>query len=268
MDKLRAQKMYELANRLSQVDSTSLSESQHAEYTAMLEQLQAEAAKLKQGVAEAVATSMPMSDAVKLLKQYGAGNFKTTTNELHFYKNGKAFSVDLVMNPDTTRSATLSSLNAATRKLKGQGIDEGRNTGDDIDDMVEDYLDWLEKNNMFNLGNTREQEKADILAALDDGSLHSSEIEYALQGELGEGTGKFDRKEISPGHTRYTRKDNTYTTDNGSSVSSHPVYTPSRRIEDDNEQEYNFRDDELDESINTQAYDRLKRVFDFSDYKG
>jgi hypothetical protein len=52
MDKLRAQKMYELANRLSQVDRTSLSESQHAEYTAMLEQLQAEAVKMKQGVAE------------------------------------------------------------------------------------------------------------------------------------------------------------------------------------------------------------------------
>lgn len=257
MDKLRAQKMYELANRLSQVDSTSLSESQHAEYTAMLEQLHAEAAKLKQGVAEGkedkiaqlkkdyetaihwsknetspqkreaarqkaekikrhldtqykqgvaeagnkpleksrfgtgdtrtprdiksqmqgasdefvrstadkktgpfhskvakmqgkmakselrrrdhsvaegVATSMPMSDAVKLLKQYGADHFKTTTNELHFYKNGQAFSVDLVMNPDTTRSVTLSSLNSATRGLKGQGVTE------DIDTEAYDRL--------------------------------------------------------------------------------------------------------------------------------
>lgn len=80
--------------------------------------------KKHQDVEEGVAETLPMSDAVKVLKHYGADHFKTTTNELHFYKNGKPFSVDLVMNPDTTRSVTLSSLNAATRGLKGQGIAE------------------------------------------------------------------------------------------------------------------------------------------------
>ena len=78
----------------------------------------------EEGVAEGVATSLPMRDAVKLLRQYGADNFKTTTNELSFYKDGNPFSVELVMNPDTTRSVTLSSLNSATRGLKGQGIAE------------------------------------------------------------------------------------------------------------------------------------------------
>lgn len=78
----------------------------------------------EEGVAEGVATSLPMRDAVKLLRQYGADNFKTTTNELHFYKDGNPFSVELVMNPDTTRSVTLSSLNSATRGLKGQCIAE------------------------------------------------------------------------------------------------------------------------------------------------
>ena len=80
--------------------------------------------QLGQGVAEGVATTMPMPDAVKLLRQYGADHFKTTSNELHFYKNGRHLSVDLVMNPDTTRSVSLSSLNAATRGLKGQGVAE------------------------------------------------------------------------------------------------------------------------------------------------
>lgn len=74
---------------------------------------------------EGVAETVPMSDAVKVLKQYGADNFKTTTNELHFYKNGKGFSVDLVMNDDTTRSVPLSSLNSAARGLKGYGVAEG-----------------------------------------------------------------------------------------------------------------------------------------------
>lgn len=81
----------------------------------------------EQDVAEGVAETLLMQDAVKVLKHYGAEHFKTTSNELHFYKNGRPLSVDLVMNPDTTRSVTLSSLNAATRGLKGQGVAEGTN---------------------------------------------------------------------------------------------------------------------------------------------
>ena len=80
----------------------------------------------KKGVAEGVAETLPMDDAVKVLRQYGADHFKTTSNELHFYKQGRPFSVDLVMNPDATRSITLSSLNSATRGLKGQGVAEGQ----------------------------------------------------------------------------------------------------------------------------------------------
>jgi hypothetical protein len=80
----------------------------------------------RQGVAEGVAETLPMDDAVKVLRQYGADHFKTTSNELHFYKQGRPFSVDLVMNPDATRSVTLSSLNSATRGLKGQGVAEGQ----------------------------------------------------------------------------------------------------------------------------------------------
>jgi hypothetical protein len=90
-------------------------------------QLKSRIAKLqgqKQGVAEGVAETLPMDDAVKVLRQYGADHFKTTSNELHFYKQGRPFSVDLVMNPDATRSVTLSSLNSATRGLKGQGVAE------------------------------------------------------------------------------------------------------------------------------------------------
>jgi hypothetical protein len=62
-----------------------------------------------------------------------------------------------------------------------QGMAEAmRNTGDDIDDMVEDYLDYLESVGMIR--NSREEEKAEILADLDSGVSHSSEIEYALSG--------------------------------------------------------------------------------------
>ena len=83
------------------------------------------AGKKEKEVDEGVAESVPLNDAVKVLRHYGADHFKTTSNELHFYKNGKPLSVDLVMNDDATRSVTLISLNSATRSLKGVEVGEG-----------------------------------------------------------------------------------------------------------------------------------------------
>ena len=83
-------------------------------------------------VTEGVAESLPMSDAVKVLRQYGADRFKTGSETLYFYKDGKEFRTDLIWNDDTTRSVPLSSLNSATRQLKGQGIAEADNHLDRI----------------------------------------------------------------------------------------------------------------------------------------
>ena len=83
-------------------------------------------------VTEGVAESLPMSDAVKVLRQYGADRFKTGSETLYFYKDGKEFRTDLIWNDDTTRSVPLSSLNSATRQLKGQGIAEANNHLDRI----------------------------------------------------------------------------------------------------------------------------------------
>ena len=67
-----------------------------------------------------------MDQAKKVLRHYGADHFKTTTNELHFYKNGRPMSVDLIFNDDATRSVNLSQLNSSTRRLKGQGVAESK----------------------------------------------------------------------------------------------------------------------------------------------
>lgn len=87
----------------------------------------------EQRMAEGVAESMPMGDAVKVLRHYGADHFKTTSNELHFYKNGRPFSVDLIWSDDATRSVNLSQLNSATRSLKGQGISEATGRSYDLE---------------------------------------------------------------------------------------------------------------------------------------
>ena len=76
-------------------------------------------------VAEGVTDSMTMDEAKKVLRHNGADKFKTTSNELHFYKNGKPFSVGLTLGKDGVRSVSLSSLNSATRKLKGVVVGEG-----------------------------------------------------------------------------------------------------------------------------------------------
>ena len=62
----------------------------------------------------------------------------------------------------------------------GQGVAEMRNTDDPMDDMIEDYLDYLESVDM--LDKSREEEKAQLIADLESGVTHSSEIEYALSG--------------------------------------------------------------------------------------
>jgi len=82
---------------------------------------------IEQGIAEGVAETMSMDEAKKVLRHYGADNFKTTSNELYFYKNGQQFSVDLTLGADSVRSVSLSQLNQASRQLKGQGVTEGDN---------------------------------------------------------------------------------------------------------------------------------------------
>lgn len=73
---------------------------------------------------EGVAETLTMDEAKKVLRQYGADNFKTTSNELHFYKNGKPYSVDLKLGDDSVRTVSLSQLNSATRQLKGVKVAE------------------------------------------------------------------------------------------------------------------------------------------------
>jgi hypothetical protein len=80
----------------------------------------------KKDVAEGLAETLTMDEAKKVLRQYGADNFKTTSNELHFYKNGRPMSVGLTMDDTGIRHVNLSQLNSATRKLKGQGVSESK----------------------------------------------------------------------------------------------------------------------------------------------
>ena len=71
----------------------------------------------------------------------------------------------------------------ADKKAGQQGMAEGRNTNNPVDDMVEDYLDWLDARHM--LTKSREEEKAQIMSDLKSGYLHPNEIDYATSGGQG-----------------------------------------------------------------------------------
>ena len=71
----------------------------------------------------------------------------------------------------------------ADKKAGQQGMAEGRNTNNPVDDMVEDYLDWLGARHM--LTKRREEEKAQIMSDLKSGYLHPNDIDYATSGGQG-----------------------------------------------------------------------------------
>jgi hypothetical protein len=64
-----------------------------------------------------------------------------------------------------------------------QGVVGGRNTNNPVDDMVEDYLDWLGARHM--LTKRREEEKAQIMSDLKSGYLHPDDIDYAMSSGQG-----------------------------------------------------------------------------------
>jgi len=75
-------------------------------------------------------------------------------------------------------------------EMATEGMAEGRNTNNPVDDMVEDYLDWLDARHM--LTKRREEEKAQIMSDLKSGYLHPNDIDYAMSSGQGmpEGRGK------------------------------------------------------------------------------
>jgi hypothetical protein len=87
-----------------------------------------------------------------------------------------------------------------------QGVAEAsRQTDDPFDDMVEDYLDYLDSIGELRKG--REQEKSDLIADLEAGYVHPSEIEYALSGTKWDPLGETSVTDYNPKSQGGTRKE-------------------------------------------------------------
>jgi len=87
-----------------------------------------------------------------------------------------------------------------------KGVAEAsRQTDDPFDDMVEDYLDYLDS--IGELRKDREQEKSDLIADLEAGYVHPSEIEYALSGTKWDPLGEASVTDYNPKSQGGTRKE-------------------------------------------------------------
>jgi hypothetical protein len=87
-----------------------------------------------------------------------------------------------------------------------EGVAEGGNTNNPVDDMVEDYLDWLDAGHM--LTKRREEEKAQIMSDLKSGYLHPDDIDYAMSSGRGvaEAAGDKSMSRAAKGYEKYGKK--------------------------------------------------------------
>lgn len=197
--KKKARKMYELADRLSKVDTSKLNEQQAADRTAMIKRLGEELKSMQSSndIEEANSADGPHYNIAKL---------------------GGAIGTD----PRLLRMAI----------ARGMA---GKPTRQDLAVLADSFLKLLQNSddrqiqaiaNLIKAGNPREVPQ-ESTAAIAERNAFVDAMRQAKKGE-----------KFTVGGKEYTK-----TTAHGD-------------------------EDKVEESISTEAYDRLKRVFDFSDYKG
>ena len=133
-------------------------------------------------VKEGVADSLPMADAVKVLKQYGAEHFKTGSESLNFYKGGKPYKLELTWNDDTTRSVSLSELNHVVRTLKAQ---ENKFNFNPDDNWSQDFETRMSKGVSEGTDDLRDS-VLDVLKAIYNGSSSGEYMIDTLADEFGQ----------------------------------------------------------------------------------
>jgi hypothetical protein len=251
--KNKARKMYELADRLSKVDTSKLNEQELSERDAMIQRLAQEAQAMKKSMAEGA--ERLSYDTLELIDEYIAKidpsqdrdeliqdilNNHIHTSELEWALQDKdnvaeADEEDLHTSFNVVKLG--GALNADPRSLRAaiQRHMQGSPTRTDVMVLANAFVGMLKNSddrqiqmiaNLIKAGNptTVPQEST---AAIAERNAFVDAMRQAKKGE-----------KFTVGGREFTK-----TTSHGD-------------------------DEPVKEAVNTEAYDRLKRVFDFSDYKG
>jgi hypothetical protein len=259
MDKVKARKMYELATRLSSVNASELTEQQLSERNSMISRLQEEMQKMREGTTTQTATGVRHQASPGV---YGGSdeeedpdtelkkNFVNKADKAFGVKwdreNKKAPSIKVEAGVDTDQ-ATHYNVN----KLGGEiGVDPrvlrvaiqrsmlGNPTRQDTMTLADAFLGILKNGddqtiqniaNIIKSGNPRKEVPQESTASIAERNAFVDAMRQVKKGD-----------KFTVGGKEFTK-----TTSHGT-----------------------MDKEEVKEEINTEAYDRLRKVFDFSNYKG
>lgn len=253
MDKSKIQKMYELADRLSKVDTSKLNEQELAEHSAMIEGLRQKAAEIRESNLERRDLGGGRTQYIRKSSSYDDGGHgglpshsvsmpkRGVEDENEREYNFRDDDEDVKEAGDNAPHFNIAKLGGAIgtdprllRMAIARGM-AGKPTRQDLIVLADSFLKLLQNSddrqiqaiaNLIKAGNPKEVPQ-ESTAAIAERNAFVDAMRQAKKGE-----------KFTVGGKEYTK-----TTSHG-------------------------EDDEVKESINTEAYDRLKRVFDFSDYKG
>ncbi len=253
MDKAKARKMYELADRLSKIDTSKLNEQELAEHSAMISQLQEAAAKIRESNLERKDLGGGRTQYIRKSSSYtDDGGSGVAGHTVHMPKRGlddeNEREYDFRDDDDDVKEASdgdgphfnIAKLGGAIgtdprllRMAISRGM-AGKPTRQDLMVLADSFLKLLQNSddrqiqaiaNLIKAGNPREVPQ-ESTAAIAERNAFVDAMRQAKKGE-----------KFTVGGKEYTK-----TTSHG--------------------------EEEVKEAISTEAYDRLKKVFDFSDYKG
>lgn len=253
MDKTKIQKMYELADRLSKVDTSKLNEQQLAEHSSMIEGLKQAAAKIKESNLERKDLGNGRTQYIRKSSSYtddgGSGIASHSVsvpsrglddeNEREYnFRDDDEDDIEEANDGPHYNVAKLGSAIGQDPRLLRMAIQRGmagKPTRQDLMVLADSFLKLLQNSddrqiqgiaNLIKAGNPREVSQ-ESTAAIAERNAFVDAMRQVKKGE-----------KFTIGGKEFTK-----TTSHG-------------------------KDEEVKEAVNTEAYDRLKKVFDFSDYKG
>ncbi len=296
MDKAKARKMYELADRLSKIDTSKLNEQELAEHSAMISQLQEAAAKIRESNLERRDLGGGRTQYIRKSSSYtDDGGSGVAGHTVHMPKRGvddeNEREYDFRDDDDELKEAASQEDLEVIERLMHDAFAEGNNSlgnalqgvlemmgGEDLGEASDGDGPHF---NIAKLGTAIGTDPRLLRMAINRGMAGKptrQDLMVLADSFLKLLQNSDDRQIqaianlIKAGNPREVPQEST------AAIAERNAFVDAMRQAKKGEKftvggrEFtkttSHGDEEVKEAINTEAYDRLKRVFDFSDYKG
>lgn len=270
--KNKARKMYELADRLSKVDTSKLNEQQLVEHTGMIKRL-GEELKAMRGVAEGFKNTYSVGDRVD--GPLGTGTIVAVSPNINVDGEIKVKLDDPARAGEDGKERDTFVLNTTQVKHIADELEYA------MSGMEEAAEDLHTSYNVVKMGGALEVDPRSLRMAIarsmhgkptrSDTMILSTAFINLLKNSDDNSIQKFANL-IKAGNPRNVPQEST-----AAVAEANAFVDAMRQVKKGEEftvggkkftKTTSHGDDSVKENINTEAYDRLKKVFDFSDYKG